>query len=54
MLEAAAPGHVESVRRNLVDLLTPAEIATLETITAKVVRHLDAARPSPAAEDPPH
>lgn len=40
VLEAAAPLHVESVRRNLVDLLTPAELETLAAITARVVDHL--------------
>ena len=42
VLEDAAPGHLESVRRHLVDLLTPAEIDTLATIAAKVVRNLEA------------
>ncbi|MDQ3905826.1 MAG: MarR family winged helix-turn-helix transcriptional regulator [Actinomycetota bacterium] len=36
-IDAAAPGHVETVRRHLVDLLTPAEIETLTTIAARVV-----------------
>lgn len=39
-LRAAAPAHVESVRRNFVDLLTPAEIKTLDRIAGKVVGHL--------------
>lgn len=39
-LRAAAPPHVASVRRNLVDLLTPAEIRTLDRIARKVVDHL--------------
>ena len=41
VLEAAAPGHLRSVRRHLVDLLTPAEVDTLAAIAAKVVRNLD-------------
>ncbi len=45
ILRRAAPGHVESVRRHLVDLLTPAEVETLAEISAKVIRHL--------APDPP-
>lgn len=39
ILRRAAPGHVESVRRHLVDLLTPAEIETLAAISAKVIDH---------------
>lgn len=44
-LEGAAPAHVESVRRHLVDLLTPAEIDTLATISARVIGHLAADAP---------
>jgi DNA-binding MarR family transcriptional regulator len=39
-LAAAAPPHVESVRRNLIDLLTPAEVRALDRIAGKVVDHL--------------
>lgn len=42
VLRAAAPPHVASVRRNLVDLLTEEEIVTLGTIAEKVIRHLNA------------
>jgi DNA-binding MarR family transcriptional regulator len=42
VLEEAAPGHLESVRRHLVDLLTPTEVDTLAAIAAKVVRNLEA------------
>jgi DNA-binding MarR family transcriptional regulator len=41
VLEEAAPRHLESVRRHLVDLLTAAEVDTLAAIAAKVVRNLD-------------
>jgi DNA-binding MarR family transcriptional regulator len=41
VLEAAAPAHLESVRRHLVDLLSPAEVDALSAIATKVVRHLD-------------
>jgi DNA-binding MarR family transcriptional regulator len=41
-LEAAAPRHVASVRRHLIDLLTPAEVKTLDRIAGKVVDHLGA------------
>lgn len=39
-LLAAAPLHVESVRRNLIDLLSPAELRTLDQIARKVLDHL--------------
>lgn len=40
-IKAAAPGHVESVRRYLIDVLTPAEIESLGRIAEKVVNHLN-------------
>jgi DNA-binding MarR family transcriptional regulator len=40
VLEAAAAPHVDSVRRNLIDLLTPAEVKALDRIAGKVVDHL--------------
>jgi DNA-binding MarR family transcriptional regulator len=39
-LKAAAPHHVESVRRHLIELLTPAEIRALDRIAGKVINHL--------------
>ncbi len=39
-IKAAAPPHVASVRRHLIDLLTPDEIDALSTIATKVVAHL--------------
>lgn len=39
-LRAAARPHVASVRRNLIDLLTPAEVRALDRIAGKVVTHL--------------
>ena len=39
-LQAAAPPHVESVRRHLIDLLTTAEVQALADITAKVIAHI--------------
>src|SRR5258708_23476216 len=44
-LEDAAPAHAESVRRNLIDLLTPAEVDALAAIAGKVIEHL--AEPHP-------
>src|SRR3954447_22044887 len=41
-LEAAAPIHVESVRRNLFDQLTPEQIAAMRDIGETLLRHLNA------------
>ncbi|MFD0560096.1 DNA-binding MarR family transcriptional regulator [Stackebrandtia endophytica] len=43
-LGAAAPHHVESVRRHLIDLLTPEEVTALATIAERVVDRLEAGR----------
>jgi DNA-binding MarR family transcriptional regulator len=42
VLRAAAPAHVESVRRNLLDLLTPSDVKALDRIAAKVIDRLGA------------
>jgi DNA-binding MarR family transcriptional regulator len=39
-LMKAAPLHVESVRRNVIDLLSPGELRTLDRIARKVLDHL--------------
>lgn len=39
-IEQAAPHHVASVRRNLIDLLTDEEIAALDALSHRVVAHL--------------
>ena len=39
-IEAAAPGHVEVVRRHFIDLLTPEQLATLDEIARTVLDHL--------------
>jgi DNA-binding MarR family transcriptional regulator len=39
-IEQAAPRHVASVRRNMIDLLTAQEIATLAKLSHRVVEHL--------------
>jgi DNA-binding MarR family transcriptional regulator len=52
-IEAAAPSHVESVRRHFIDLLTKDEIRALGDIASKVLDHLGAAEDlSPAPTDP--
>ena len=46
----AAPGHVEAVRANLVDVLTPAQLAALGEAMGVVIEHLrTAARPRSSA-----
>ena len=47
-IKRAAPDHVASVRRHLIDLLTPAEIQALETISTKVIEHLSDDRDAPS------
>ncbi|MCA2223095.1 MarR family winged helix-turn-helix transcriptional regulator [Nonomuraea aurantiaca] len=39
-IEAAAPDHVESVRRHFIDLLTPEQIEVLGAVAATVLTHL--------------
>jgi len=39
-LRKAAPPHVASVRRHMIDLLTAEEVATLDAIAGKVITHL--------------
>jgi DNA-binding MarR family transcriptional regulator len=40
-LEGAAPVHVESVRTNLFDQLSPAQVAAMRDIGETLLRHLD-------------
>ena len=42
-IEAAAPDHVDEVRRSFLDALSPSQVEALAGITAAVLRHLDAA-----------
>lgn len=39
-IEAAAPGHVESVREHFIDLLTPQQVQAFGEIADTVVEHL--------------
>jgi DNA-binding MarR family transcriptional regulator len=52
-LRAAAPSHVESVRRHFIDLLTPDEVAALATISEKVIAHLTGQQAAPPDGSPP-
>jgi DNA-binding MarR family transcriptional regulator len=40
ILREAAPPHVDSVRRNMIGLLTPDEVDALDAIASKVITHL--------------
>ncbi|QOR70048.1 MarR family transcriptional regulator [Ruania alkalisoli] len=40
-LKAAAPAHVESVRRRLVDVLTPEQLATVGEAFTEIIREID-------------
>ncbi|BDX35231.1 MarR family transcriptional regulator [Mycobacterium antarcticum] len=51
-IENAAPGHVADVRRNFIDLLTPAELDLLATLNERILQHLAANDDSPADEEP--
>jgi DNA-binding MarR family transcriptional regulator len=46
VIQAAAPGHVASVRRHFIDLLSREQLGALTTITDTVVGHLAADQPS--------
>ena len=39
-IEAAAPGHVEAVRRYFVDLVRPEELATLQAVAERVLNRI--------------
>ncbi|HEX9041038.1 MAG TPA: hypothetical protein VF838_08410 [Trebonia sp.] len=49
-LRKAAPSHVASVRRHMIDLLTAEEAAALDTIAGKVITRLAGEVPT---EPPP-
>jgi DNA-binding MarR family transcriptional regulator len=56
-IRAAAPEHVASVRRHLIDLLSPGQLAALTEIGETVIAHFDAdatqgsPAPDPASHD---
>ncbi|MGC3860530.1 MarR family winged helix-turn-helix transcriptional regulator [Micromonospora chersina] len=45
-LAAAAPGHVEGVRRHLFDALSPAQVDQLRRISETLADHLTGSRPN--------
>jgi DNA-binding MarR family transcriptional regulator len=48
-IEDAAPRHVQHVRRDFIDLLSPAELDTLTAVSERVLSHL---AKEPAPEEP--
>jgi DNA-binding MarR family transcriptional regulator len=50
-LQAAAPRHVEAVRRGLFDALSPEQVAALRDISDTLVAHLSNGPVWPAADD---
>jgi DNA-binding MarR family transcriptional regulator len=51
-IEQAAPRHVEDVRRNFIDLMTPAELDVLAGLNERILRHLANDDDSPADDQP--
>jgi DNA-binding MarR family transcriptional regulator len=51
-IEKAAPGHVADVRRNFIDLFTPAELDMLAALNERILRHLAEDDDSPAEGEP--
>jgi DNA-binding MarR family transcriptional regulator len=51
-VEKVAPGHVEDVRRNFIELFSPAELDMLATLNERVLHHLAASYDSPAEDEP--
>jgi DNA-binding MarR family transcriptional regulator len=49
-IENAAPRHVDDVRRNFIDLFSPAELDMLAALNERVLHHL--AKDSPADDEP--
>ncbi|MBB5165879.1 MarR family winged helix-turn-helix transcriptional regulator [Mycobacterium sp. AZCC_0083] len=50
-IEKAAPGHVDDVRRNFVDLMTPAELDMLAALNQRILDHLAKNGDSPAKDE---
>lgn len=49
VVEEMAPGHVQEVRENLFDLLSPGELAVLDAVFSRVLGHLEG-RPAPGRD----
>lgn len=50
-IEKAAPGHVADVRRNFIDLFTPAELDMLATLNERILHRLAKDDDSPAGDE---
>jgi DNA-binding MarR family transcriptional regulator len=50
-IEQAAPRHVEDVRRNFIDLMTPAELDVFAALHERILRHLTNGDDSPAEDE---
>jgi DNA-binding MarR family transcriptional regulator len=51
-IEKAAPRHVDDVRRNFIDLFTPAELDMLAILNERVLQHLADGAGSPTEVEP--
>jgi DNA-binding MarR family transcriptional regulator len=51
-IEKAAPGHVADVRRNFIDLFTPAQLDMLAALNERILRHLAEHDDSPTEDEP--
>jgi DNA-binding MarR family transcriptional regulator len=51
-IEQAAPGHVQDVRRNFIDLYTSTELEMLAKLNERVLHHLAKREDSPADDGP--
>jgi DNA-binding MarR family transcriptional regulator len=51
-IEKAAPRHVQDVRRNFIDLFTPAELDMLAALNERILHHLATDDDSPAEDEP--
>jgi DNA-binding MarR family transcriptional regulator len=50
-IERAAPRHVDDVRRNFIDLFTPAELDIIATLNERIMRHVATRDGVPAEGD---
>jgi DNA-binding MarR family transcriptional regulator len=53
-VEKAAPAHVADVRRNFIDLFTPAELDTLAALNERILRHLTQDQASAGEDERSH
>lgn len=51
-IERAAPRHVQDVRRNFIDLFTPAELDVLATLNERIMGHLATVEGISAEDEP--